>query len=745
MASKYQTRSHYESIIGFPAPLPLRQLPTNRNVLNCYHYHRRTMPGNSSSSSIAKWVAVNICSVWEFSGIITISNSSIIRKILRLVDKFQKVNKMPIQKRGNDLFINDLEVFDSLFDVAQCNCFDSGVDRKNCKCSLKIPLYEWEFYVDQKTERKLVISNVDHDLTCILQKRSKRGEASLFREMNKKQKIQEIGEDIVCQNLSDDEISDSEEESNGDSSIEQVTSTRSRESEKMERNNNEYPILAEMADRFNSSNREVAALVNAALKDLRLLTPENTLIHSKVYRERMRARLTAKQISSTIHHTFSCIMFDGRRDRTKIIREVQNLESNQEIKCTEVEEHYTIVEEPGSNYIDHLIPNSGRAQDVAKELISFIHDNRSKESLQALGCDGCPTNIGKHSGIIRTIEVALNRPLQWLVCMLHLNELPLKHIFEHFDGTTSGPVSFTGQIGKEISKDLRLLTVINFQPIEGHVEKLPESILSQLSTDQLYLYYMSMTIQKGRGFLDHNDHVTTNSPGVLHHARWLTKANRILRLYVSTSEPPKQLKILTSFILTFYAPIWFHIKSHSSCIDGAKNLFFIIQLLKYQPEEIQHIVQPVIERNAFWAHPENVLLSAISDNDTSFKQIAISKIIQAREVVRHICQSDVRKFIPPKINFDAPNYFALIEDDAIITPPPLLSEFTDEQLIASIISPINIPLLPCHTQAVERGVKVVTEASESVYGYEARHGYILNTIKSRESYKTFHSKRDFLC
>ena len=117
-----------------------------------------------------------------------------------------------------------------------------------------------------------MISNVDYDLTCILQKRSKRGEASLFCEMNKEQKIKEIGEDILCQNLSDDEIFDSEEKSNGYNFIEQVTSTRSRESEKMERNNNEYPILAEMADRFNSSNREVAALVNAALKDLRLLT-----------------------------------------------------------------------------------------------------------------------------------------------------------------------------------------------------------------------------------------------------------------------------------------------------------------------------------------------------------------------------------------------------------------------------------------------------------------------------------------
>ena len=238
----------------------------------------------------------------------------------------------------------------------------------------------------------------------------------------------------------------------------------------MERNNNEYPILAEMADRFNSSNREVAALVNAALKYLRLLTPENTLIHSKaaflklgiatprrVAEQFLRGRemqlifestpgcllkfnikfkfkftkniltnllpfpttylfessfSTLLQIKTSsrnklkvendlrcaLTNTFSCIMFDSRRDRTKIIREVQNLESNQEIKCTEVEEHYTIVEEPGSNYIDHLIPNSGRAQDVAKELISFIHDNRSMESLQALGYERLSNKYRKTFG-----------------------------------------------------------------------------------------------------------------------------------------------------------------------------------------------------------------------------------------------------------------------------------------------------------------------------------------------------------
>ena len=81
-----------------------------------------------------------------------------------------------------------------------------------------------------------------------------------------------------------------------------------------------------MADRFNSSNREVTTLVNVALKDLNLLTTDNTLIDSKVYRERQRARNIAKKHSSKKQHSFSCLMFDGRRHKTKVC--CQNINSD---------------------------------------------------------------------------------------------------------------------------------------------------------------------------------------------------------------------------------------------------------------------------------------------------------------------------------------------------------------------------------------------------------------------------------
>ena len=50
-----------------------------------------------------------------------------------------------------------------------------------------------------------------------------------------------------------------------------------------------------------------------------------------------------------------------------------------------------------------------------------------------------------------------------------------------------------------------------------------------------------------------------------------------------------------------------------------------------------------------------------------------------------------------------------------VTPPPLLSEYTEDQLRSIVDTQRSIQLIPCHTQAVERGVKLVTESSDSLY------------------------------
>lgn len=44
----------------------------------------------------------------------------------------------------------------------------------------------------------------------------------------------------------------------------------------------------------------------------------------------------------------------------------------------------------------------------------------------------------------------INRPLQWIIYLLHINELPLRHLYVHIDGSNSGPQMFLGEIGKQL-------------------------------------------------------------------------------------------------------------------------------------------------------------------------------------------------------------------------------------------------------------------------------------------------------
>ena len=54
-----------------------------------------------------------------------------------------------------------------------------------------------------------------------------------------------------------------------------------------------------------------------------------------------------------------------------------------------------------------------------------------------------------------------------------------------------------------------------------------------------------------------------------------------------------------------------------------------------------------------------------------------------------------------------------------------------------------VPDYPCHTQAVERTIKLVTEAASLVIGQEARDGFMRQKIKSRKEIGRFDTKQEF--
>ncbi|PGH37161.1 MAG: hypothetical protein CRN43_22805 [Candidatus Nephrothrix sp. EaCA] len=159
---------------------------------------------------------------------------------------------------------------------------------------------------------------------------------------------------------------------------------------------------------------------------------------------------------------------------------------------------------------------------------------------------------GHTAGFIWRLEESFEHPVQWLVsvvCLLHANDLPLRHLYEALDGATTGPRGFSGSIGK------RLVTcsehpVSSFEPVQL-TEQLSNVDPKELSTDQRYLMEICNNIRIGECEVD----LAMRNPGCLNHSRWLTTANRILRLYVSDKKPSENLKTLVTYIIRVYTPM----------------------------------------------------------------------------------------------------------------------------------------------------------------------------------------------
>ena len=184
-----------------------------------------------------------------------------------------------------------------------------------------------------------------------------------------------------------------------------------------------------------------------------------------------------------------------------------------------------------------------------------------------LGADKTNTIVGFKNGVIAYLEKLLGHPVHWEICLLHGNELPLRALFGHFDGKTSGPNSFKGPLGKSLEGDLTQPNTVCFARIKHNdFYQLPEEVARELSSDEEYLYDICW------GVIEENvEDFTLRQAGPLCHTRWLTLANRILLKYVTTKTPSKELKRLAHILC--YAPSWFWIKSHPHSVDGpAENL-----------------------------------------------------------------------------------------------------------------------------------------------------------------------------
>ena len=165
-------------------------------------------------------------------------------------------------------------------------------------------------------------------------------------------------------------------------------------------------------------------------------------------------------------------------------------------------------------------------------------------------------------------------------------------------------------------------------------------------------------------------------------------------------------RFIVRLIGNVYAPSWFNIKSHPSCVDGSKNFFCPLKLCYNLGINDWKVLEPVLHNNNYFAHSENILLAGVRDNDDSVKQFCYEKIISSRS---SSSSTDVRVFDKASIvlNASAMTYADMIDWSTIVViSPALLTAIDNDNLRQCQFHWFSG--IPCHSQAVERAVRDLT-------------------------------------
>ncbi|CAH1099116.1 unnamed protein product [Psylliodes chrysocephalus] len=202
-----------------------------------------------------------------------------------------------------------------------------------------------------------------------------------------------------------------------------------------------------------------AAVASAVLQDIGIINEDkSSIIDNKIRRARGKKRegiLETNQNSS-----LPGLFFDERKDETL------KMEDGRRRKIRE--QHITLIKMPESVYLTHVCPESGTSSNIRKYILEYFDKSQiTTDYLRVIGCDGTNVNVGKYSEIIANLEKYLDRPSQWFICQL-----------------------------------------LDFNIIELNIPALDESVRTDLSTDQKYLYDICDSISKGT--VDEN--LSTRSP-----------------------------------------------------------------------------------------------------------------------------------------------------------------------------------------------------------------------------------------
>ena len=606
MASPVRTRhksaSPMSDYLGRGKEMSPTELPTSRDILRYCLLLRETLPEFKTNQSIrvmmdkvleeirARWKRAN----FKFQPPVTATDRSILDRLSALWEKCSKISRNKSNAKEKNKFEDSL---DRLFDITKCRCPLLACENELSKCTgchcedpsckgcpknqydlppchilcscpseQQLPVLELSFIKAQREKvgekSSVMIAQVDikesnHQAAEIKKKieKQRRKDIREKEDLERQRKLVEeeeqkekdaaeraydfYAEEAFC------DLSDKDDEDNYTPEYRPIRDSN--------RNMMKISNIAMASIRCGVPANAAAAIVNATLLDFGIISKNDTsnvVDGKKVQRAKdaLHKELQEKADMDYMERDIKCILFDGKKDWTLVYQEIEG--------CSQVypgvvqEEHYSVVAEPGGQYLFHFTPDeadkeNSAAEKIANVLVEWMSKFGVDKTLQFIGGDSTNVNTGIWGGAFQFVEKKLGRPLNWVVCGLHLNELPLRHLIIELDGPTSSDTGFTGPLGKALKSVSDMPFNKNFKTITvgQDLAELDEQAVKDLSTDQKYSYEIVTAIRTG----NLSSRLFNLEIGPVCHSRWLTTANRFCKMWVSkhgfTGKAVKNLKL----------------------------------------------------------------------------------------------------------------------------------------------------------------------------------------------------------
>ena len=274
------------------------------------------------------------------------------------------------------------------------------------------------------------------------------------------------------------------------------------------------------------------------------------------------------------------------------------------------------------------------------------------------------------------------------------------------------------------------------------LDAITPAVWKEFNWDTRYLLEMAKAVESGHL----EERWARSRAGAMTNARWQNTESRELRVYMSTASPSQAQRRMTSFIIFIYVPSFLEIRQRNLLLEGPRHLLNIITRLRtYCTLEEVELLTPYLQCNGYFGQHEVVLASLLASWDRDGRELAFNFIKQLRKKEQRYKKKTVRKVRSPQLNLEAIKLSELVDLREATTCPPILFQHSDQELEQFLEEPYSEPGLPCTTTAVERGVKLTTEAATVASDAWQQDQFTWNRLEARNRNKRRAKKEEFQC